>query len=172
MRTSLANTALKDGELQRLCKPIAQAFKVTEPAASNQAPPRPDPTGARILSASQDKTSKSQQGDGKTAEAKKANEKKSELKVVEVHFKVSVEESGDLPPNTKIEISGREAACGSLQTDDAVLIINENGEAVFKGLPVCNVAVRVNHTGYLPWRQTFDLADYKEPIQITLKPGH
>ena len=127
---------------------------------------------ATSVVASQDKTSKPQQGDGKTAEAKKANEKKSELKGVEVHFKVSVEESGDLPPNTKIEISGREAACGSLQTDDAVSTINEKGEAGFKDLPACKVTVKVNQTGYLPWRQTFDLADYKEPIQITLEREH
>jgi hypothetical protein len=32
--------------------------------------------------------------------------------------------------------------------------------------------VKVNQTGYLLWKQTFDLAEYKEPIQITLEREH
>lgn len=127
---------------------------------------------ATALAVSQDNTSKSKQADVKTAEPKKTDEKKSAPNAVEFHFKVSVKDNGDLPANTKIEISGSEAACGSLQTTDVTSIINEKGEAVFKGLPACKVTVKVNQTGYLLWRQAFDLAAYKEPIQITLEREH
>jgi hypothetical protein len=138
---------------------------------------------------SQDDPPKSGQAEAPAAPAKQTDQKKPAPKTVEVHFKVSVEDGGDVPAKTKIEISGREAACGSLQTDDVMLTVDEEGEAVAKGLPPCTVMVKVNQTGYMPWRKTFDLthvnqagrllwketsdpARFNEPVQITLEREH
>lgn len=101
---------------------------------------------------------------------KKTEEKKSSSKSIDVRLKVSVRGDGTLPPNTKAEISGQEPACGALGSADATAIIDEHGNAVFMGLPVCKVTIKVSAKSYLPWRTTTDLASYKSPIAIVLEP--
>jgi hypothetical protein len=99
---------------------------------------------------------------------KKKDDKKSS-KSVDVHLKVSVKGAGTLPSNTKAEVSGGEAPCGALSSNDVTAII-EQGEAVFSGLPVCNVTIKVTAKGYLPWKAVVDLAGYKAPITAVLEP--
>ena len=101
---------------------------------------------------------------------KKTEEKKSSPKSVDVHLKVSVKGDGTLPPNTKAEISGQEPACGALSSTDETAIIDEHGDAVFTGLPVCKVTIKVSVKSYLPWRATTDLAAYNSPSTIALEP--
>ena len=126
-------------------------------------------TVAASVAFPQDEPPQATQPGADAADARKADEKKAEPKAVDVRFKVSIKGGGDVPANTKIEISGREDACGPLQTEDATSTVNDKGEAVFKNLPPCKVTYKVNRSPYLPVRQLFDLAGYKEPIQISLQ---
>jgi hypothetical protein len=102
-------------------------------------------------------------------EGKKTEEKKTDAKKIEVHVKVSTKDGKPLPPKTSVEISGKEKACGSLNSNDATAIIDEKGEAIFS-LPVCKVTVKVNVTLYIPAMKPIDLAAYKSPIVLTLEP--
>ena len=108
-------------------------------------------------------------GKSNPAEGKKAEEKKTAPKRVEVRFKVSVEDGGELPPSTRVEISGQEQACGSLNANDVSSAVDENGQAVFKSLPVRKIAVKINANLFLPLRIAIDLAGYKSPVALTLE---
>jgi hypothetical protein len=97
-------------------------------------------------------------------EGKKTEEKKTDAKKIEVHVKVSTKDGKPLPPKTSVEISGKEKACGSLNSNDATAIIDEKGEAIF------SLPVKVNVTLYIPAMKPIDLAAYKSPIVLTLEP--
>jgi hypothetical protein len=105
----------------------------------------------------------------KPAENKKAAEKKAAPKKIDVRVKVSVEDGGELPPDLRVQVSGQEPACGGLNANDASAAVAENGEALFRDLPVCKVAVKLNANRFLPVRAAVDLAAYKEPIPLTLE---
>lgn len=93
--------------------------------------------------------------------------KKAEAKKIEVHVRVSAKDGKPLPPKTVVEISGKEKACGSLNSRDETETIDEKGEAKFS-LPVCKITVKVNVALYIPAIKQVDLADYKSPIVLTL----
>jgi hypothetical protein len=117
--------------------------------------------------AQQDKNAdKSQQSD-----AKKPEEKKTETKKIEVHVKVSAKDGKPLPPATMVEISGKEKACGALNSNDATAAINAKGEATFS-LPACKVTIKVHVALYMPAIKQVDLAEDKSPITLTLEHEH
>jgi hypothetical protein len=115
---------------------------------------------------SQTDSSKPQQSEGS-----KPEEKKAEAKKIEVHVKVSAKDGKPLPAKTIVEISGKEKACGSLNSNDETEAIDENGEATFS-LPVCKVTVKVNVALYIPAIKQVDLANYKSPIELLLEREH
>jgi hypothetical protein len=100
------------------------------------------------------------------SKAPKVEEKKANAKKIEAHFKVSVRGGGPMPTRCKVEISGQDQACGNLS--DMTAVIDETGEATFRGLPACKVSVKIVESLYLPFRMTVDLADYKAPIELIL----
>jgi hypothetical protein len=118
----------------------------------------------RSVAVSQTDPDKSQQSG-----SKKTEEKKADAKRIEVHVKVSAQDGEPLPPKTLLEISGKEKACGSLNSTDATAMIDEKGEATFN-LPVCKVTVKINVALYIPAIKQVDLASYKSPIVLTLEP--
>ena len=100
------------------------------------------------------------------SKAPKVEEKKANARKIEAHFKVSVKGGGPMPARCKVEISGQDRACGNLS--DVTAIIDETGEATFRGLPACLVSVKIIESLYLPLRMTVDLTDYKAPIELIL----
>ena len=99
----------------------------------------------------------------------KADENKTKL--IEVRVQVSTQDGKTLPANSMVEISGQEKACGSsLNSNDARTAINQQGEAIFREVPVCKVTVKLNLNLYVPFRKVLDLADYKAPIKVILEP--
>jgi hypothetical protein len=105
------------------------------------------------------------------SEGNKTEEKKAEGKKIEVHVKVSAKDGKPLPPKTMVEISGKEKACGSLNSNDETEAIDEEGEATFS-LPVCKITVKVNVALYIPAIKQIDLANYKSPIELFLEREH
>jgi hypothetical protein len=116
------------------------------------------------VAVTQSDSDKSQQ-----SEDKKTEEKKADAKRIEVRVKVSAKDGKPLPSRTVVEISGKEKACGSLNSTDATAKIDEKGEATFS-LPVCRVTIKVNVDMYFPAIKQVDLADYKSPIVLALEP--
>jgi hypothetical protein len=109
----------------------------------------------------------SQDDPGKTA--KPAEKKKPEAKKVMVQVKVTASDGKPLPAGLTVEISGQEAACGSLNSTDARTTVDEKGKGMFPDLPACKVTVKINLNQYLPVRRVVDLAGYKSCT--TAAPG-
>jgi hypothetical protein len=82
---------------------------------------------------------------------------KQKAKRVDVLVKVSTKDGRPLPPRSMVEISGQDPDCGSLNSNDAKATLDDKGEAIFRDLPACSVAVKINLSQYLPVRKIIDL---------------
>jgi hypothetical protein len=100
--------------------------------------------------------------------SKNTEEKKSDVKKIEVRVKVSAKDGKPLPLKVIVEVSGKDKACGALNSKDATEPVDQKGEAVFK-LPVCKIAVKVNVPLFVQANKPVDLADYKSPIVLVLE---
>jgi hypothetical protein len=74
---------------------------------------------------------------------------------------VSSKDDKPLPAGLRVEISGQESVCGSLNSNDAKAPVDDKGKAMFRDLPGCKVTVKINSNQYLPVRKAVDLAGYR-----------
>jgi hypothetical protein len=94
-------------------------------------------------------------------EAKQTDKKKAETRKVEVHVKVAAKDGRPIPSRSTVEISGREAPCGTLSSNDARETVDDKGEATFQNLPACKVTVKMNLNEFMPVRVLVDLTGSK-----------
>ena len=96
-----------------------------------------------------------------SGKARQTDKKKSETRKVDVQVNVSARDDKRLPAGLRVEISGQETVCGSLNSNDAQAPVDDKGKAMFRDLPGCKVTVKINSNQYLPVRKAVDLAGYR-----------
>jgi len=108
--------------------------------------------------------------DNPVSEEARSVERPAEVAKIDVHIKVTTTDGRPLPPNSKVEISGQEAACGVLSSNDQFATIDARGEAVFRDIPACKVTIKINISLYVFLRKAVDLANFTSPITLSLEP--
>jgi len=108
--------------------------------------------------------------DNPVPEESKTVAKATQVAKVEVRIQVTTMDGKSLPPNSKVEISGQEEACGVLSSRDEFATIDARGEAVFRDIPACKVTIKINVSLYVFLRKAVDLANFSSPITLSLEP--
>src|SRR5215470_5317961 len=68
-------------------------------------------------------------------------------KTLEVKIKVTTKGGEPIPDDSKVEVSGQEAACGSF--NDLKKSLDGNGETTFSSVPACIVSIKALVGGFI-----------------------
>lgn len=105
----------------------------------------------------------------KTGETPKPNDKTDNRPPADttmtVRFKISAENKPAIPTESKVEMSGTNEKCKNVQGSQVI----KSGEVTFTKVPLCKIKLKFFITGFNTKSVVVDLANYKEPMLISIK---